>query len=1165
MNTSSAKLRIHLLGAVQIFYGDQKLPIQRRFQRSLLFYLACQREPVGRTRLIDLLWPDEDETQARRHLREALSKLRQQLPEPDLLVADQDYIYLDPQRTYTDVREFQTLVEQVQPYLKRRSERTLPEGIYQQMYRAVRLWREPEFIAGASLPNSVGLERWWTMTAQALDYHRQLLLETLAGHAQSAGDLDNAVQWLRLALEKDEENLYLYQRLLTCLRDLRRFDEALRVCRTLHDLPVELSEALEDLCRQVQDAALRPAPAAAEPWHNTLTLQLPFVGRKALLNDLRMALQRGGVEVIWGEAGSGKSRLGVEFYQLIDPPPRLILASARFHTQSFAFQPLIDALRCTVTHEEWLQLPEAWAAILMEVLPDLAALHPSAPPPARLPAIHPGPQRIYEAFAQVFDILGRRQRLLIFLDDAQWSDADTLYALAYLLNQRRFTENGLLVISARLEEPAAALHAFLQHAPLAWRLRQTYLALLTHEEIAELSRYAFGQPLPNALVERLRAETGGNALFLLETLRTWLDHGLKPEQFSSAEEIPLASTIHSLASERKRLLSPPAQQALSAAAVIGESFSPKLLSGLLVWDEEQTLAVLEELERTRLIRLAEQDAPLYDFIHTQIRAVLLAELSPARRQALNLRTAQVLQQQGLHSPAEMRRAARHFQAGGDFQSAFRWWVNAGVASAGEDHDRALSDLRQAELLLPQLQNRAPHELVHSLYTTWTGLTLQAGRLEEAERVNKMLLNFGEQVDAPALIGSAYYGLANTAAQRGQNRRALTYLEQAAPFLRQAGSLQERLEGARQQAQQLNQLLRYHEAIRVLEDITRLDFSDQNLPIRRALGWVYIQLALTLLNTGQYRRSAAAAQNAVEIFQTALDAPGMANAALATSLLDLHTGTYARGLARLQEAKPQLAQLNNSSFMAYVCALEAALYTALGQLDDAWHAQTDALRLADANHLSTVQSWVYSIRGDAFFFLRAYDQAVEAHRQSLDISSEHVAAISSLARLGSALVMNGQRENGFTFLRRAIDLSSQTDLDLVRLRAELFQSAGLLLAGYPREALHQAAQTANEIERRGGGMQSIPYYWISASVHEHDQPEEALESARQLITRAHNAGSPFFELSGIELALRLPLDYPERRLWRTQGRQILKRIQIQTTQPELLPALAGYIEKLQLPG
>ena len=60
----------------------------------------------------------------------------------------------------------------------------------------------------------------------------------------------------------------------------------------------------------------------------------------------------------------------------------------------------------------------------------------------------------------------------------------------------------------------------------------------------------------------------------------------------------------------------------------------------------------------------------------------------------------------------------------------------------------------------------------------------------------------------------------------------------------------------------------------------------------------------------------------------------------------------------------------------------------------------------------------------------------------------------------------------------------------------------------------------------------------------------------MITRAHNAGSPFFELSGIELALRLPLDYPERRLWRTQGRQILKRIQIQTTQPELLPALAG---------
>jgi hypothetical protein len=49
----------------------------------------------------------QPENKARAHLRDSLSKLRAALPQPEILQADRDNVWLDNQRSYVDVLEFE--------------------------------------------------------------------------------------------------------------------------------------------------------------------------------------------------------------------------------------------------------------------------------------------------------------------------------------------------------------------------------------------------------------------------------------------------------------------------------------------------------------------------------------------------------------------------------------------------------------------------------------------------------------------------------------------------------------------------------------------------------------------------------------------------------------------------------------------------------------------------------------------------------------------------------------------------------------------------------------------------------------------------------------------------------------------------------------------------
>ena len=135
------------------------VPIQRRAVRNLLFYLACQSE-IDRATLCNNFWPDLEEQDSRRILRTTLAKLRTALPDPEIVVANNESVMLDHNRVWVDVREFRDLVNvNLLPALQISNDQPLPEALAQQLRRAANLWTDNAFWPGADFYGQPDLER----------------------------------------------------------------------------------------------------------------------------------------------------------------------------------------------------------------------------------------------------------------------------------------------------------------------------------------------------------------------------------------------------------------------------------------------------------------------------------------------------------------------------------------------------------------------------------------------------------------------------------------------------------------------------------------------------------------------------------------------------------------------------------------------------------------------------------------------------------------------------------------------------------------------------------------------------------------------------------------------------------------------------------------------
>lgn len=1069
-------LRIQLLGSPLILYNEKPMVIRRLLPRALLFYLACQQSAVGRSTLTFLFWPEKPEEQAREHLRDVLSKLRTQLPEPDVLVTYMDTVQLDLRRVWVDVLEFERLIHQARPLTARLDpDQPLPHTAYEHLTQAVRLWRGDSFLAGVQSPDSIEYEHWLTSFTQELHQSYQYALETLGKHSMKTGNLDVALEWWRLALQSDELNDWYHSQYLICLQKLGRIREALEHCaraqalfvREMQDVP----ESLLNVCQSIRQQASDWKVENASAWTVSLGHQSPFIGRKELLNELKtMLLMSGGAAALVGESGIGKTRLIYELYHSLQNAPRLVLARGRAMEHTLPFQPLIDAMRQFVHKEEWDALGEPWRLALGVLLPELAA-DVSFEQQEEIGSR----SRLFEAIFRLLGVMAGKQRILFFLDDAHWCDEATLEALAYSLERGFFTENGLLVLALQSEQTNPYLEQFLAHFQRAGLLSVLALEGLTQAEVGELSRRVLGRKVSIESAERLTRDSGGNPLLLLETLHSALRQSEQTPLQAATGHLSQLETLRALLHQRLQSLSGEERELLSTAAVIGDEFSLDTLATALKMDATQIATIIHTLERMRLIHPVPgtgsssgipESSDSYAFNHGRVREALLLELGPARRRAIHLRVAKALEENAdplLRVPAIL---ARHFEEGGEYHRAFRYWLEA-ASHARRLHGRreAYEAFRLAERLLIRLGYAMPESDIYRLYSEWGELAGEAEDLPVLEHISSAVEQIGNRLRSPLLLGLGLMNGATLWAMNNQLVKGLTVLNRALTYLERAGNQYELvhcyyLHGILHAYLNLNQ-----KASADLERALHVGGNSTDARMRRAMVDARIYLSLVYYLRGWPEEGFKQAERALRESRQMMYFSGIARSKLMAARSLIHLGRYSEAVELCQLGIQRAEIVEDKRTIAQLHLQLGVANTALGRLDESWQHLQTAVQMGKKHSFVDVISEGLCIQGELFRLLGATEQAITCYEQGASFP-ESFYTLDNRYRLGLMLMLSGAYESGLELVQRSMTAAEQADLGTIYLAARL----SLAFSDYQRGKVEQAQEAiqsiALQISQRG---------------------------------------------------------------------------------------------------
>ena len=440
-------LRARLFGGLAVeIDGRPVADVPGMKPRALLAYLLVRPGLQSRARLAGVFWPDVLDTSARASLRSALWSVRAALDAAGggaYLVADRASAGLAPDLPrWIDAEE---------------AERLLAAGDRASLEQAVALAARP------FLPE---IADEWAIEAQ--DAWRDRLvagLDRLADLAERDGDLPAAIEWTRRGLRHDrlrEAGHRALIRRLTATGERAQAMAAYRRCRDV--LAAELgippsaetramAEGLRSGAPPAEASAEAPArPAAPPPPARAAPARLPLRGREAELDTLRAtfdaaAAGRGGVAVIAGPAGIGKSRLAAELMDAAAAAGARAASGAALDLHSAPpYAAWSEALRGLVRATPPPPAEARWPADLALLCPAVESAWGRQAAAAATPDLER--LRVFEAVVEALAWAANDAPVVLLLEDLHRADPASLALLGHV-GRRLGDLRALLVVTRR--------------------------------------------------------------------------------------------------------------------------------------------------------------------------------------------------------------------------------------------------------------------------------------------------------------------------------------------------------------------------------------------------------------------------------------------------------------------------------------------------------------------------------------------------------------------------------------------------------------------------------------------------------------------------------------------------------------------------------------------
>lgn len=782
----AASLHIYLFGPFRLLWGDQPVPgfEQSRLQHLLAYLVLHRHTSISRQQLAFCFWPDTPDQQALKNLRTLLTRLRRALPQADdFIVATSQTLQWQAMAPFTlDVAQFEAAIAQAEVADR--------QGAVDALAAAVAAY------GGDLLPDCY--DDWVIPLREHMRRAYGQALERLVLLLDEQRDYDRAIPYAQRLIHFDPLHAAAYRHLMRLHLGQGHRAEAMRVFRACEamlerEFGISPSRAtrrvyerlvtMEDLPRR--SISGHPAePRPADP---------PLVGRQAEWARLVAAWRsaaggRPQMVLLTGEAGIGKTRLAEEFFTWVSAQGFTTAAAHGYPaSKALAYAPVAEWLNNDALKPRLATLDNTRLSEIARILPTLLAQRPDLTPPGPLTEAWQR-TRLFEALAQAIrhSDTDKDEPLLLFLDDLQWADRETLDWLVYLLRfDARFP---LLLLCTLREHELAAEHpwhiarlALTRHGLLS----EIALLPLGAAETAVLAAHVAGRPLATEEANRIYRETEGNPLFVVEMVRAGLDsHKAAEEAGSQRREYPVPSTAPSVLPPKVRaviewrlaMLSSAAQTLAQVGAVIGRRFSFDVVARASGQDEAAVVEGLNELWQRRIVRVEGTDT--YDFSHEWIRAVAYDTMGPIRRRTVHLQVAQALE--ALHTDdldAISSQIAAHYERAGLARPAIAYYRRAAEAArriyANAEAVRLYTYLLQSELGA-NLSAEERCEIMLALAEVWR----MTGYWASALNTGREALAVAEAVGKPHLLARAHCAVADALYLQGYYDAALDWLARA---------------------------------------------------------------------------------------------------------------------------------------------------------------------------------------------------------------------------------------------------------------------------------------------------------------------------------------------------------------------------------------------------
>ncbi|UJR83030.1 Hypothetical protein I5071_50960 [Sandaracinus amylolyticus] len=429
--------------------------------------------------------------------------------------------------------------------------------------------------------------------------------------------------------------------------------------RTAAGLEADLVRCAEAWAR----GALEPFPLRSTESVERLRSADGLIGRAREVGALRAGLDRvtatHGTELVLlhGEAGVGKSAIVDALFRSLDGAGALI-GAGKFdsHRRDVPYATLARALESLV--RSVLARPEAdvarWRAelaralgpaggVLVDLIPGVARLLEIDGTITELPP-QAAKQRVQAALLRFVGVLARPEHpLVLFLDDLQWLDADTLALLEPIATAGI---GPLLLVGAYRDDELPDDHAL--HRVLAsigehgGRVASVRIEPLDREAVRELVATMLGESGSDDIASRIHEEAGGNPFFAIQLLVALAEQRLLAfDRARSAWTLDdarigdrrVGDNVVDLLLRKIARLPEDAQAALGQLACFGSEVSSRVAAIARGESEAELHLAIAPAMRAGLVA---RRGDGYVFLHDRIQEAAYARIDPGDRAGVHV-------------------------------------------------------------------------------------------------------------------------------------------------------------------------------------------------------------------------------------------------------------------------------------------------------------------------------------------------------------------------------------------------------------------------------------------------------------------------------------------------------------------------------------------------